>query len=72
VPIFVLTHAPDEADVPPGSARFVTDVVDCAEQAKSAAGDRAVINLGIQRCELELVRRLEARDVTHLRYRVAR
>jgi dihydrofolate reductase len=42
VPIFVLTHAPDEADLPPGSARFVTDVAACAEQAK-AAGDRAVM-----------------------------
>jgi dihydrofolate reductase len=108
VPIFVLTHAPDEADVPPGSARFVTDVVACAEQAKAAAGDRTVMvhgagaaqallraglldeleihvvqvlvgqgrrlfdNLGTQHSELELVRRLEARDVTHLRYRVAR
>lgn len=29
-------------------------------------------NLGTQHSELELVRRLEARDVTHLRYRVAR
>jgi dihydrofolate reductase len=108
VPIFVLTHAADEADVPPGSARFVTDVAACAEQAKAAAGDRAVMvhgagaaqallraglldeleihlvqvllgqgrrlfdNLGNQHVELELVRRLEARDVTHLRYRVAR
>ena len=43
VPIFVLTHAPDEADVPPGSARFVTDVEACAAQARAAAGDRAVM-----------------------------
>jgi dihydrofolate reductase len=107
IPIFVLTHAPDEADLPPGSARFVTDVAACAEQAK-AAGDRTVMvhgagaaqallraglldeleihlvqvllgygrrlfdNLGTEHIELELVRRLEARDVTHLRYRVAR
>jgi hypothetical protein len=32
VPIFVLTHRIDDGDVPPGSARFVTDVEDCAEQ----------------------------------------
>jgi dihydrofolate reductase len=40
VPIFVLTHRVDEDDVPPGSARFVTDVVSCATQARAAAGDR--------------------------------
>ncbi len=108
VPIFVLTHAVDDGDVPPGSARFVTDVVDCAEQAKAAAGDRAVMvhgagagqallqaglldelelhlvpvllgqgrllfdNLGPDHIELELVRRLQGRDATHLRYRVIR
>ena len=106
VPIFVLTHRIDDADVPPGSAQFVTDVEDCAEQARTAAGDRAVMvhgagaaqallraglldemeihlvqvllgggrrlfdSLGPDHMELELVRRLEARDVTHLRYRV--
>jgi dihydrofolate reductase len=43
VPIFVLTHHVDDADVPPGSARFVTDVEDCAGQARAAAGDRAVM-----------------------------
>jgi dihydrofolate reductase len=43
VPIFVLTHRIDDADIPPGSARFVTDVEDCAEQARAAAGDRAVM-----------------------------
>jgi dihydrofolate reductase len=43
VPIFVLTHHIDEGDVPPGSARFVTDVKACAEQARAAAGDRAVM-----------------------------
>jgi dihydrofolate reductase len=43
VPIFVLTHRIDDADVPPGSARFVTDVEDCAEQARAAAGDHAVM-----------------------------
>ena len=43
VPIFVLTHHVDENDVPPGSARFVTDVAECAAQAKAAAGDRNVL-----------------------------
>lgn len=43
VPIFVLTHHIDDGDVPPGSARFVTDVADCAAQARAAAGDRAVM-----------------------------
>jgi hypothetical protein len=59
-----------------GSAQFVTDVEGCAEQAPAAAGDR--VNrprfdgglLGPGHIEPELVRRLEARDVTHLRYRV--
>jgi dihydrofolate reductase len=106
VPIFVLTHHVDEGDVPPGSARFVTDVEACAGQARAAAGDRAVMvhgagaaqallraglldeleihlvpvllgggrrlfdSLGAGHIELELVRRMSARDVTHLRYRV--
>src|SRR5918998_2338658 len=36
VPIFVLTsEIPD--DPPPGSARYVTDVADCAAQARSAS-----------------------------------
>src|SRR5215468_6476418 len=43
VPIFVLTHHIDDGDVPPGSARFVTDVEDCARQARAAAGDRGVM-----------------------------
>jgi dihydrofolate reductase len=43
VPIFVLTHHVDDGDVPPGSARFVTDAGDCAERARAAAGDRAVM-----------------------------
>jgi dihydrofolate reductase len=43
VPIFVLTHHVDENDVPPGSARYVTDVAECAAQAKAAAGDRNVL-----------------------------
>jgi len=95
-------------DVPPGSARFVTDVEACARQARAAAGDRAVMvhgagaaqallrarqldemeihlvpvllgggrrlfdSLGPDHIELELVRRVEGRDVTHLRYRVSR
>jgi len=32
VPIFVLTHHVEDGDVPPGSARFVTDAEDCARQ----------------------------------------
>ncbi len=107
VPIFVLTHRVDDGDVPPGSARFVTDVEDCAERARAAAGDRPVLvhgagaaqallraglldemeiqlvqvllgggrrlfdSLGPEHIELELVRRLQGRDVTHLRYRTA-
>jgi dihydrofolate reductase len=106
VPIFVLTHHVDDGDVPPGSAQFVTDVEECAERARAAADDRAVMvhgagaaqsllraglldemeihlvpvllgegrrlfdSRGPDHIELELVRRLEGRDVTHLRYRV--
>jgi dihydrofolate reductase len=106
VPIFILTHHVDDGDVPPGSAQFVTDVEECAEQARAVAGDRAVMvhgaaaaqallraglldemeihlvpvllgegrrlfdSLGPDHIELELVRRLEGQDVTHLRYRV--
>jgi dihydrofolate reductase len=106
VPIFVLTHRADPADVPPGSARFVTDVAQCAASARAAAGDRPVLvhgagaaqallqadlldemevhlvpvllgggrllfeSLGPDHIELDLVRRLAGRDVTHLRYRV--
>jgi dihydrofolate reductase len=106
VPIFVLTHHIDAGDVPPGSARFVTDVADCAARARAAAGDGGVLvhgagaaqallraglldemeihlvpvllgggrrlfgSLGPGHIELELVRRMQARDVTHLRYRV--
>lgn len=104
VPMFILTHHPD--DDPPGSVRYVTDVADCAAQAKAAAGDRDVMvhgagaaqsllraglldelelhvvnvllgqgrrlfdNLPAQYVELEQLRTLPARDVTHLRYRV--
>lgn len=106
VSVFVLTHHVDEGDVPPGSTRFVTDVEDCAAQARAAAGDRAVMvhgagtaqallraglldeleihlvqvllgdgrrlfdALGPDHVELELLRRLEAPDVTYLRYRI--
>jgi dihydrofolate reductase len=42
VPIFILTHTvPDEP--PPGSVRFVTDVRECATQARAAVGDGAVM-----------------------------
>jgi dihydrofolate reductase len=43
VPIHVLTHSVDEGDEPPGSARFYTDVLACAVEARAAAGDRAVL-----------------------------
>ncbi len=108
VPIFILTHHVDEDDVPPGTARFVTDVAECAAQAKAAAGDRNVmvhgagaaqallraglldelelhvVNVLLGQCrrlfdnlppdyiELEQVRQLVDRDVTHLHYRVVR
>ena len=108
VPIFVLSHQVDDGDVPPGHARFVTDVEDCARQARAAAGDRGrswstgrgpprrfcapgrstrwrslvqvllgsgrrlFDHLGNDHIELDLVRRLDDRDVTHLRYRVRR
>lgn len=42
VPIFVLTHtAPEEP--PPGSVRYVTDVLDCAREAREVAGDGDVM-----------------------------
>jgi dihydrofolate reductase len=45
VPVFVLTHdVPD--DPPPGSVRYVTDVADCAAQARAAAGDADVTVVG--------------------------
>ena len=43
VPIFVLTSRPDEGPPPPGSARYVTDAVGCAAQARAAAGDGGVV-----------------------------
>jgi dihydrofolate reductase len=108
VPIFVLTHYVKDGDVPPGGARFVTGVEDCARQARAAAGDRDVMvhgagaaqallraglldemeihlvpvllgdgrrlfdSPGPGHIELELVRRLQAPDVMHLRYRISR
>ncbi|MFI5694426.1 dihydrofolate reductase family protein [Kribbella sp. NPDC051586] len=108
VPMFILTHHIDENDVPPGTARFVTDVAECAAQAKAAAGDRNVLvhgagaaqsllraglldelelhvvnvllgqgrrlfdNLPANYIELEQVRQLPSRDVTHLHYRVVK
>jgi dihydrofolate reductase len=42
VPIIILTHdVPDGP--PPGSVRFVTDVHECAAQARAAAGDADVM-----------------------------
>ena len=42
VPIFVLTHTvPPEP--PPGSARYVTDVASCVDQATAAAGGRDIL-----------------------------
>src|SRR6266568_1115662 len=42
VPAFVLTHdVPD--DPPPGSVRYVTDVHECAAQARAAAGNGDVM-----------------------------
>lgn len=43
VPIFVLTHQVDDGDEPPGGAKFFTDVVECATEARTAAGDHAVM-----------------------------
>jgi dihydrofolate reductase len=45
VPVFVLTHdVPD--DPPPGTIRYVTDVHECARQAREAAGDGYVLTHG--------------------------
>ncbi|MCR6482567.1 dihydrofolate reductase family protein [Amycolatopsis sp. OK19-0408] len=43
VPIHVLTHHIDPSDTPPGTARFFTDVTAAAEQARTAAGEQAVM-----------------------------
>ena len=110
VPILVLTHRVDDGDVPPGSARFYTDVVECAATAREGARGKDVMVHGAgaaqalirageldeievhvapvllgagrllfdllddlaQPVELELVRVVEGRDATHLRYRVVR
>ena len=110
VPILVLTHHVDDDDVPPGSARFYTDVAECAAAAREGAAGKDVmvhgagagqalirageldeievhvvpVLLGAGRrlfdmlddlsepVELELVRVLEGRGATHLRYRVVR
>ncbi|GAA4982592.1 dihydrofolate reductase family protein [Actinopolymorpha pittospori] len=42
VPVFVLTHDVP-SDPPPGSVRYVTDVRECAAQARTAAGDSDVM-----------------------------
>jgi dihydrofolate reductase len=45
VPIFVLPHdVPD--DPPPGSVRYVTDVRECATQARAAVSDGDVAGMG--------------------------
>jgi dihydrofolate reductase len=46
VPVFVLTHHVDEGDVPPGTVRYVTDVRECAAQARAAAGSADVVAMG--------------------------
>jgi dihydrofolate reductase len=45
VPVFVLTHDVPR-DSPPGAVRYVTDVLECAQLARSAAGDGDVLVLG--------------------------
>ncbi|MFG1820415.1 dihydrofolate reductase family protein [Kribbella sp. NPDC049174] len=103
VPIHILTHHVDENDVPPGTAKFYTDLDTCVADARAATGDRAILVHGAgaaqsllaaghldeleihlvptllgtgrrlfnsQPADLELIRTLEGRDATHLRYRV--
>ncbi|TPG17820.1 dihydrofolate reductase family protein [Pedococcus bigeumensis] len=43
VPILVLTHQVDDDDVPPGSARFYTDVAACAAAAREGADGKDVM-----------------------------
>jgi dihydrofolate reductase len=43
VPIFILTHDVPEGPPPPGSVRLMTDVRECAAQARAAAGDADVL-----------------------------
>jgi dihydrofolate reductase len=45
VPVFVLTHQVPE-DPPPGSVRYVTDVSECVDRARAAAGDADVVVMG--------------------------
>jgi dihydrofolate reductase len=45
VPIFVLTHE-IPAEPPPGTVRYVTDVAECAAQARAAVGDGVVLVAG--------------------------
>ncbi|MEU7141545.1 hypothetical protein ABZ942_18965 [Nocardia sp. NPDC046473] len=66
MPIHVLTHTVDPADEPPGSAKFYTDVDACADQAREAAGDRAVLVHGAGAAQASPA----VGDVTHLRYRI--
>jgi dihydrofolate reductase len=42
VPVFVLTHEVP-ADPPPGVVQYVTEVRECAERARAAAGDADVL-----------------------------
>jgi dihydrofolate reductase len=42
VPVFVMTHDVP-ADPPPGSIQYVTEVDECAERARAAAGDGDVM-----------------------------
>ena len=43
VPILVLTSHVDDGDVPPGTARFYTDVLACAADARAGAADQDVM-----------------------------
>ncbi|WP_432478615.1 dihydrofolate reductase family protein [Nocardioides sp. GXQ0305] len=43
VPIHVLTHHVEDGDVPPGTARFHTDVATCVAEARAGAGGRAIL-----------------------------
>ena len=43
VPILVLTHHVDDGDIPPASARFYTDVVECAAAAREGARGKDVM-----------------------------
>jgi dihydrofolate reductase len=43
VPILVLTHHVDDGDVPPGTARFYTDVRECAAAAREGADGKDVM-----------------------------